>query len=289
MRVGMHDGHGTAESCKRLGELGADGSSANHDQSRRSLGEREDRLVGVVRRVGEAGDRWPRRPRAGRDDRPTEAQHRVVHRDRIGAAERGVAQEHIDAECAEALDAINGTDVGAQATEPRHDGAEVAFGGDARSAKSLGGGAGLAPRTGRPNHSFRGHAAEVEAIAAEHVPLDQRDARPEAGRDCCAHETRRAGTDHHEVIPILGHRRHPPLRRDRAHQLRVRVVEREQRNARGPVCWRGIRQRHQAEAKESHMCMASTNRRGVVNAEHDGRLIRRKAPCTRRPVPPRKK
>ena len=47
---------------------------------------------------------------------------------------------------------------------------EIAVVGHRRAAETRGGSAGLAPCTGRTDYGLRGDTAEVEAIAAEHVP-----------------------------------------------------------------------------------------------------------------------
>ncbi len=80
---------------------------------------------------------------------------------------------------------------------------------------------------------LRRHAADVEAVAAEQMALDQRDLGAEPGRADRAHQAGGAGADHHQVIAVLRRRVAPVRRMDVLDQPPVVLVERlDQRLAR---------------------------------------------------------
>ena len=57
---------------------------------------------------------------------------------------------------------------------------------------------GIDPR--RPDQRLRRHAADIQAVAADQVTLDQRNPGPEGRRTPRRHQTRRPGTNDHEVV-----------------------------------------------------------------------------------------
>ena len=79
----------------------------------------------------------------------------------------------------------------------------------------------LADRARRSQDRLRGHAAGVQAVAAEPVALDERHARAKAGRTDGADEAGRAAPDHDEVVGAL-RLRVPPVRR--AHETIQGVI-----------------------------------------------------------------
>ena len=87
-----------AEPRERLRQLAPDRSAANDQQPLGTFGELENRFVREIRRVGEAINRRHRRAAAGRDGRAREAQCLGADRDFARADERGVPEEHLDAQ-----------------------------------------------------------------------------------------------------------------------------------------------------------------------------------------------
>ena len=86
--------------------------------------------------------------------------------------------------------------------------------GRARDAPDLG------ERLRRPQERLRGHAGEERALAADEVPLDDRDLEPGLAEPPGADLARRAGADHDHIEGPLAHRallsaerRGPPRRR----------------------------------------------------------------------------
>src|SRR5262249_32563836 len=63
-------------------------------------------------------------------------------------------------------------------------------------------------------YALRRHAAEVEAVAAHEIPLDEGDARAEPGRARGGHEPGGAGADDDEVVAAGGPGVRPPGRMD---------------------------------------------------------------------------
>ena len=52
----------------------------------------------------------------------------------------------------------------------------------------------------RADHGLGRHTADIEAVAAHQVTLDQGDFGPQAGRPGCADQSGRAGADDHQVV-----------------------------------------------------------------------------------------
>ena len=71
------------------------------------------------------------------------------------------------------------------------------------------------------DHALRGHAADVEAVAAQEMPLDERHARAEAGRARRRHQARGAGADDDQVVARRRVGLAPVGRVDVRHQLGV--------------------------------------------------------------------
>ena len=123
----------------------------------------------------------------------------AVDLERRPAGEAALAEEDVDAEPREALGAVVRRDPGAQPPHPLHHRGEV----DVDAGHADAEGRRLARRRGHArgrDHRLRRHAADVQAVAAEEVTLDEGHACPEPrgarGRD----EARRPAADDHEVV-----------------------------------------------------------------------------------------
>ena len=91
-----------AETSERLRHLAADGATTDDAEALRELGQREDRLVGEVVDVGEAGDRRGRGTRAGGDRGVTEPEALFADLEGVGGDEASFAEEDVDPDVAEA-------------------------------------------------------------------------------------------------------------------------------------------------------------------------------------------
>ena len=102
-----------SEAAERLRQFAAERAAADDQQAARQLGQVEDVLVGQIAGLDEPGNRGRVRPRAGGDQRLLEAQLRAVHRQRIGAGEARLAEEHIHAGRVQPVHRIDAADAGA--------------------------------------------------------------------------------------------------------------------------------------------------------------------------------
>src|SRR5262249_57725475 len=91
-------GHTAAEAGEALGQLATDRPAAEDAEARGKLGEREDRLVGQVSGLLEAGDGRGRSPGPGAEGRPDEAERAAGDLQRPRAGEPPRAEEDVDAE-----------------------------------------------------------------------------------------------------------------------------------------------------------------------------------------------
>ena len=166
--VGAHleQVHPDAEALERLGELAADRPAADHREARGAPGELEDRLVRAEAGAGEPGYGRSRGARARRDHGAPEAQLRAGHEGAVRAGKARLAEEHVDAELAGvARRRVLVADARADAAHALHRVGEGLRGRIAGEAGVLRGG----------DHRLRGHAADVQAVAAHQVALDERD------------------------------------------------------------------------------------------------------------------
>ena len=120
------------------------------------------------------------------------------------------------------------TDLRADAPHPLHDGAEV----DRHSVGDLHAEPLCLPELRHdargPDHRLRGDAADVEAVTAQEVSLDQRHAGAEPRRAGRRHEPGRPGADDHQVVPPRGLRVAPAGRVDVLEQRPIVGVVGEQ-------------------------------------------------------------
>jgi hypothetical protein len=165
-------------------------------------------------------------PRTGRDDATAEGEALALDLDRVGRDEPALAEEHVDAEVAETPDAVGLREVGPQPAHAPHGCAEVSRARHRRRAEGRRGVLRLVPGASGPDKGLRRDAADVEAVAAHQVPLDQRHPSPEPGGDGGAHQTRGARPNDHQVVAVLRSGLRPAGRVDVGHELPVMLVER---------------------------------------------------------------
>ena len=100
----------------------------------------------------------------------------------------------------------------AHAPHPLHDGAEVGLHGPRHPHAERGGRAHVAHHARGADDALGWHTPDVEAVAAQQVPLDQRHPRAKPGRPRRRDEAGGARADHHEVVAGC-RRRRPPVGR----------------------------------------------------------------------------
>ncbi len=180
------------EAGEGLGQLAADGPGADHRQAARQLGEARTR------------SRWSgSRPRRGRGSAGAAARAPVamtarrkrergaVHLDGVRAGEaarrRGTRRRRGRRSAAPSRSRLRR---GAQPAHALHDGGKV----DARARRHVHAELARVPHLGGgargADQGLRRHAADVEAVAAHQVALDQRDAGAEPGRAGRGHQAR---------------------------------------------------------------------------------------------------
>ncbi len=120
LRAVGEQGHLAAEALKTLRQLATDGTGADDGETTRQLGQRKNRLVGVVAGVTQAGDRRLRGARAGGDHRAVELQTFAVDFDGRRIDEAAIADEDIDAQLTKSLRRIMFADAGAQPAHALH-------------------------------------------------------------------------------------------------------------------------------------------------------------------------
>jgi hypothetical protein len=195
-----------AEARERLGELAPDRARADHGQTPRQRGQAEHRFVGQVAGLGQARDGRRARARAGGNAGAGEAQRLPAHRHGVGAGETAFAQEHVNAEAAEAGRRVVRADAGTQLAHARHHGRKIDRDarGHAHAERTRPPDVGRGARS--PEEGLRRHAADVQAVAAEQVALDERHPGAQARGARGRHEARRAAADHDEIVAALGRR-----------------------------------------------------------------------------------
>jgi hypothetical protein len=222
------DRHRRAEAREGLRHLGANGTPADHRQPPRLLGQLEERFVGQIAGLDQAGQWQGARPAAGGDQRLGEAQrlplHSIEDLDRVGAGEMGLPQEDLDPLALQAGHRVIVADVGAQAAHPRHDRAEIHLDAFRHADPQLGRPAQLADHLRRANDALGGHAAPVQAVAAQQMALDQRGLAAQAGRPDGADQPRGPPADDDQVVAAVGPRIAPVGRVRVGHQPAVVLV-----------------------------------------------------------------
>ena len=158
-----------AEHAMGLGEFEADRTAAQNDQMLDTLAHVEDRLVGEIRRLVEAGDRRNRRHRSGGDDESPGAHQDAAGLDRELVEETCLRLDDANAQARHPLDRVVRGNGGDDAVHMIVDAAMVDLGLDDVDAKGGGGAHGFRPLA-RREQRLGGDAAIVETVAA-HAPL----------------------------------------------------------------------------------------------------------------------
>ena len=202
---GFDDDDLAAEASVRLRELEPDRSAAEHQQAIELAAVLEDRLVGEVADLVEAGDGRHCGRGACRHDEIARLNLVVGDRDRVLAREFCRALDDADAKPRHALDGVVGCDRLDDAGDVIGDGRVV----DARlhrlDAERVAGAHGVRVLAGG-DQGFGRHAADVEAVAAHPRPLDENDLDAELRRADGGDEPARSGADHADIgFEIFGH------------------------------------------------------------------------------------
>ena len=192
-----------AQARKGLRQLAADRPATEHHQARRLFAQFPQRVAGQHAGLLDAGQRRHERRRAG-------GHHDGAGRQRGRAAiglgdlhvprvdDPGLAEHHVDAQAAVALDRIVRLDRRHHALHALH------HVGERHLRMSVGDAVGgavahLVHQLGRLDQRLARHAAVVEAVAAHLVALDQRHLGLHGGRDVARHQPGGTGTDHHQI------------------------------------------------------------------------------------------
>ena len=178
---GVDDGDMGAEHAVGLRDLEADGATAEHDQMLDPLVHIEDRLVGEIAHLVEAGDRRDHRRGAGGHDEAPGADEVVPSLDRGLIEEIGLGLDDADAKTGEALDGIVRGDRGDDAVHVVVHARVVDLRFDDVNAEGAGGAHGLGALAGG-EQGLGGHAAVIEAIAAHATLFDEHDWNTELSR-----------------------------------------------------------------------------------------------------------
>ena len=192
----------------RLGELEPDRAAADDDQRRRQGGTIEDRLVGEIGDVPEPRDRRRRRSRSRGDDEAPRFDLVPARCHRPGPCEAAVLLDHRHAERLEALDRIVRGDRRDRAVDMAVHPGEIDLRRAEADTEPAGAPRGLGGARGR-DQRLRRHAADIEAIAAHPVALDQHHRGAHLGRAGGNAEPARAGSDDAEIDPVPRHCRAP--------------------------------------------------------------------------------
>src|SRR3990167_2211652 len=85
----------------------------------------------------------------------------------------------------------------------------------------------IGPGASRPDHPFRRHATDVQAITSHEMPLDQRDLGPQTRCDHGSNQPGRAGADHDDVVAAHRLGIDPIRRMDIGHERLIVLVVRQ--------------------------------------------------------------
>ena len=193
------------EAAVRLGEFEPDRAAADHDQRRRQDGAVEYGLVGEVGDVLQPRDRRRRRPRSRGDDEAPRLDLVLARRHRPGAREATVLLDHRHAERLEALHRIVRGDRGDHAVDVVVHRGEIDLRRAEADAELARAPCGFDRPRGR-DQRLRRDAADIEAIAAHPVALDQHHRGAHLGGAGGDAEPAGTGADHAEIDAVLLHR-----------------------------------------------------------------------------------
>ncbi len=134
------------------------------------------------------------------DDSLLESKALAVDLYRIVSGEAAVAQEDVDAQALEARGRVMVAEPRAYTAHTLHGRREVDLHASGDPDADRGSCANVADRSRRPDHGLRGHAADVEAVAAHEIALDECHASAETGGARRRHQAGSAGADHDQVV-----------------------------------------------------------------------------------------
>ncbi len=163
-----------------MGQLAAQGPTADHQQPPGALGQVEDRFVCQIAGCFEALDEWSSGTGAGGDDGLLEPERGAGDLDRTAIGERGVAKEHVDAQRPEPPGRVLVTDAGPEAAHALHGRGEIRFRGDRRAPGEPWRVVEIGVETRGAQERLGGYAAEVQAIATQEALFHQRHRGTEA-------------------------------------------------------------------------------------------------------------
>ncbi len=158
--------------------------------------------------VVHAGDREDPGTGPRRDQAALEAQSGLSDADCVGSCEARLALEHVHAGVPEPGGAVVVCDVRPDATHALHRRAEVHLDpihADTHDSTMLQRVHGV----GSGQHALARDAPEVQAVAAEHVLLDQRHCRAQASAAHRGHQPCGSASEHHQVVALGGSRDRP--------------------------------------------------------------------------------
>ena len=184
LRVAVDDAHLAAQTAKRLRQFAAQWPAADHEQPPWPLRKVEDGFVGEKAGLGQPLDVRRHGTRAGGDHCLRKAQGDAADLDRIVRRKSRIAKPDIDAEFLEARSRIVLADARAQTTQALHGPLKIGFDPGRYPYPKLLRAAHVGEHARRADQYFGRHAANIEAVTAHQVALDQRDLAPEASDRC---------------------------------------------------------------------------------------------------------
>ena len=192
------NGHLRPQPPMRLRHLHTDRASANDDQVIGSLHQIKDRLVGVDRYIIKAWDWWHKRRRACGDNKPAGGDDRIPGLHLFVRNELAELADHVDAEPFEpflAVHRLDGFDDAVHMTFRRG----IVDDGLHRGHAEVGPVPHQMRLLARRDQGLRRHAAEVQAIAAHLVTLEQDHIGPHLRRAGGDRQSARACTDDADI------------------------------------------------------------------------------------------
>ncbi len=159
------------------------GPAADHRQALRQFGQGEYCFVGKIAGLFQPRYGWGGGTGAGADGGFLEAQRLARHLDRIGTAETPLTNKHVDPQfIAETAGRVVLADISPQAAHPFHGGAEIEAEAGTVQHPEFSRGARIMERPRCPDYPLGWHTANIQAVAPQQMPLDQRHFCPQIRR-----------------------------------------------------------------------------------------------------------